>query len=244
MTSCAWATRASWARSSRCGATAARSRSTRRPRASGPGDPVVSTGAPLSVELGPGMLGAVYDGVQRPLDVLEAQAGAFLSRGVDAPGLDREKQWVFHATAHGRRRRGGGRRHRHRAGERGHHAPHHGAANGVKGHIKQIESGTLHRRPALRHAVDSTAARRTICIMMQKWPVRVARPYTPQALRRRAARDRHARHRHVLPAHEGRRRRASPGRSARARPSRSTRSPSGPTPRSSSSSAAASAATR
>ncbi|MRS12339.1 MAG: V-type ATP synthase subunit A [Actinobacteria bacterium] len=61
----------------------------------GPGDPVEGTGAPLSVELGPGMLGAVYDGVQRPLDVLEAQAGSFLKRGVTAPGLDREKRWEF-----------------------------------------------------------------------------------------------------------------------------------------------------
>lgn len=43
----------------------------------GPGDPVEATGAPLSVELGPGMLGAVYDGVQRPLDVLEQQVGIF-----------------------------------------------------------------------------------------------------------------------------------------------------------------------
>ncbi len=64
----------------------------------GPGDPVVPTGAPLSVELGPGMLGAVYDGVQRPLDAIEAIAGAFLARGIDAPGLDRDKQWEFSAT--------------------------------------------------------------------------------------------------------------------------------------------------
>ncbi len=61
----------------------------------GPGDPVEGTGAPLSVELGPGMLGAVYDGVQRPLDALERLAGAFLARGISAPGLDREKRWEF-----------------------------------------------------------------------------------------------------------------------------------------------------
>ncbi|MDO8916224.1 MAG: V-type ATP synthase subunit A, partial [Coriobacteriia bacterium] len=61
----------------------------------GPGDPVEGTGAPLSVELGPGMLEAVYDGVQRPLDVLEATSGAFLKRGITAPGLDREKRWEF-----------------------------------------------------------------------------------------------------------------------------------------------------
>ncbi len=61
----------------------------------GPGDPVVSTGAPLSVELGPGMLEQVYDGVQRPLDVLQAQAGAFIARGLSAPALDRERLWAF-----------------------------------------------------------------------------------------------------------------------------------------------------
>ncbi|MBN2405582.1 MAG: V-type ATP synthase subunit A, partial [Coriobacteriia bacterium] len=64
----------------------------------GPGQPVEATGAPLSVELGPGMLEAVYDGVQRPLDVLEQMAGAFLSRGVTAPGLDRDKRWEFKPT--------------------------------------------------------------------------------------------------------------------------------------------------
>jgi V/A-type H+-transporting ATPase subunit A len=64
----------------------------------GPGDPVDATGAPLSVELGPGMLESVYDGVQRPLDVLERMTGAFLTRGVTAPGLDREKRWEFVAT--------------------------------------------------------------------------------------------------------------------------------------------------
>ena len=65
----------------------------------GPGDPVAATGAPLSVELGPGMLEGVYDGVQRPLHAIEAQAGPFLHRGVSAPGLDRDKRWEFSATA-------------------------------------------------------------------------------------------------------------------------------------------------
>ncbi|PSP34565.1 ATP synthase subunit A [Halobacteriales archaeon QH_10_67_22] len=61
-----------------------------------PGEPVESTGAPLSVDLGPGMLDSIYDGVQRPLDVLEEKMGsAFLDRGVDAPGIDLEKTWEF-----------------------------------------------------------------------------------------------------------------------------------------------------
>ncbi len=64
----------------------------------GPGEPVENTGEPLSVDLGPGMLDSIYDGVQRPLDVLEGQMGAFLDRGVDAPGIDLDKQWEFTPT--------------------------------------------------------------------------------------------------------------------------------------------------
>ena len=60
-----------------------------------PGEPVENTGEPLSVDLGPGMLDTIYDGVQRPLDVLESQMGAFLDRGVDAPGIDMERRWEF-----------------------------------------------------------------------------------------------------------------------------------------------------
>ncbi|CCQ35518.1 A-type ATP synthase subunit A [Natronomonas moolapensis 8.8.11] len=60
-----------------------------------PGEPVENTGEPLSVDLGPGMLDSIYDGVQRPLDVLEEKMGAFLDRGVDAPGIDLEKTWEF-----------------------------------------------------------------------------------------------------------------------------------------------------
>jgi V/A-type H+-transporting ATPase subunit A len=61
-----------------------------------PGEPVEGTGAPLSVDLGPGMLDSIYDGVQRPLDVLEEKMGsAFLDRGVDAPGIDVERTWEF-----------------------------------------------------------------------------------------------------------------------------------------------------
>ena len=62
----------------------------------GPGEPVENTGEPLSVDLGPGMLDAIYDGVQRPLDVLEGKMGSpYLDRGVDAPGIDLEEEWAF-----------------------------------------------------------------------------------------------------------------------------------------------------
>jgi V/A-type H+-transporting ATPase subunit A len=63
-----------------------------------PGEPVENTGDPLSVDLGPGMMDSIYDGVQRPLAVLEDKMGAFLDRGVDAPGIDLEKTWEFTPT--------------------------------------------------------------------------------------------------------------------------------------------------
>lgn len=61
----------------------------------GPGDPVFSTGMPLSVELGPGMIGSIYDGVQRPLDVLKEKYGDFIVRGSYEPALNRTKKWHF-----------------------------------------------------------------------------------------------------------------------------------------------------
>lgn len=60
-----------------------------------PGAPVYGSGEPLSVELGPGLIGAIYDGVQRPLDTLRKKAGDFISKGIDAPALDRQKKWHF-----------------------------------------------------------------------------------------------------------------------------------------------------
>src|SRR5256712_868792 len=60
-----------------------------------PGEPVGDTGRPLTVELGPGLLGNIYDGVQRPLPVLQQVMGDFILRGVRAPGLSREKEWDF-----------------------------------------------------------------------------------------------------------------------------------------------------
>jgi V/A-type H+-transporting ATPase subunit A len=61
----------------------------------GVGEPVVSTGEPLSLELGPGLMGAIYDGIQRPLDVIQALAGDTIPRGIEVPGLSREAVWHF-----------------------------------------------------------------------------------------------------------------------------------------------------
>ena len=60
-----------------------------------PGEPVTNTQLPLSVEVGPGLLGSIYDGIQRPLQVLEDEMGHFIKRGVDANGISHEKKWVF-----------------------------------------------------------------------------------------------------------------------------------------------------
>jgi len=141
----------------------------------GPGDPVESTGAPLSVELGPGMLGAVYDGVQRPLDALEALAGAFLARGVTAPGLSRDATWVFHATvAAGDIVEGGDVigivqeneviTHRIMVPPR------------VSGTVEDIASGTYTVEQPVGH-VRTAAGSLADLLLMQKWPVRVPRPY-------------------------------------------------------------------
>ena len=65
-----------------------------------PGQPVESTGAPMSVELGPGLISSIYDGIQRPLaKILEATQSNLLPRGVEVPSLDRDKKWTFVPTA-------------------------------------------------------------------------------------------------------------------------------------------------
>jgi len=61
----------------------------------GPGEPVYTTGEPLSVELGPGLVAAMFDGIQRPLESIRGLAGDFLTRGIEMPALDREKKWHF-----------------------------------------------------------------------------------------------------------------------------------------------------
>ncbi len=141
----------------------------------GPGDPVEGTGAPLSVELGPGMLGAVYDGVQRPLDVLERIAGSYLTRGVSAPGLDRDKRWAFAPTLP---------------------AGTHVTAGDIVGTVQENEviehrimvppglEGELVSITSGEHTVTEPVAQLRLAdgstrdlIMMQSWPVRVPRPY-------------------------------------------------------------------
>lgn len=61
----------------------------------GPGEPVFLTQEPLSVQLGPGLVGSIYDGIQRPLELIRSSAGDFIPLGIDVPGLDEKKKWYF-----------------------------------------------------------------------------------------------------------------------------------------------------
>jgi V/A-type H+-transporting ATPase subunit A len=65
----------------------------------GPDEPVYLTGKPLSVELGPGLVSSIYDGIQRPLDIIRDSEGDFVTRGVEVPALDRKKKWEFSPLA-------------------------------------------------------------------------------------------------------------------------------------------------
>lgn len=64
----------------------------------GPGEPVESTNAPLSVELGPGLLKSIFDGIQRPLDIIREKTGDYIARGLTLPAIDRKKKWKFKPT--------------------------------------------------------------------------------------------------------------------------------------------------
>ncbi|MDW7732863.1 MAG: ATP synthase subunit A [Methanolobus sp.] len=144
-----------------------------------PGEPVVNTGMSLSVELGPGLLESIYDGIQRPLKVLQEKMGDFIERGVTANGLDRDKVWEFKpVVSSGDSVKGG-------------------EVIGVVQETENIEhkimvppkvSGTVEEIKSGKFKVDET-----ICVltdgteisMMQKWPVRMPRPVDKKFIPRR-----------------------------------------------------------
>jgi len=64
-----------------------------------PGEVVESTGGPLSVELGPGIIGSIFDGIQRPLETIKLAVGDYIERGVDVPALPKDKKWTFKPIA-------------------------------------------------------------------------------------------------------------------------------------------------
>lgn len=141
----------------------------------GPGEPVESTGAPLSVELGPGLIGSIFDGIQRPLVEIMNQTGNNLERGVEVPSLKRETKWTFEPViSEGTEVEGGdiiGKVKETPIVEQKIMIP-----NGVCGVIKTIKAGefTIDEVVATVEKNDGTIVEIT---MLQKWPVRVGRPY-------------------------------------------------------------------
>jgi V/A-type H+/Na+-transporting ATPase subunit A len=135
-----------------------------------PGEPVENTGMPLSVQLGPGLLESIYDGIQRPLPLLRDKMGDFIERGVMADGLDQEKLWEFKSTA--------------KAGD----AVSGGDVIGTVQETINVEhrimvppnvSGTIDEiKDGKFKVVDTicTLTNGTELQMMQKWPVRMPRP--------------------------------------------------------------------
>ena len=142
----------------------------------GPGADVVTTGAPLSVELGPGLIENIYDGIQRPLEVIMQKVkGNNLPRGVEVPALDREKKWAFTATVKPGDKVVGGDiigtvqetnsiLHKIMIPPR------------LSGTIESIASGSYTVLDKIGVLVDARGEKHELT-MMQKWPVRVGRPY-------------------------------------------------------------------
>ena len=140
----------------------------------GPGDEVYTTGAPLSVELGPGMIEQMFDGIQRPLVGLRDEAGDFLKRGVIVNPLNREKKWEFKKVA--------------KVGDSVEAGDILGTVeetavvthkimvpNGIKGKIKDIKEGSFTVEETI--VVIETEKGDENLTMIQKWPVRKGRPY-------------------------------------------------------------------
>ncbi len=141
----------------------------------GPGEPVVSTGSQLSVELGPGLIESIYDGIQRPLDDIMKVSGNNLSRGISVPALKRDKVWQFNAVA--------------KVGDRVEPGDVLGTVQETEivehkimvpdkkgGVIKDIKSGGYKVEDTVA-VVESDKGERFELTLMQKWPVRIGRPY-------------------------------------------------------------------
>ena len=136
-----------------------------------PGEPVENTGEPLSVELGPGLLTSIYDGIQRPLPVLQDKMGDYIERGVSAPGLDHSKKWDFVPTV--------------KKGESVEGGQTIGTVQETptishkilvppnsSGKVTELKKGTYTIDDVIGKLDDGTDLK-----LMQLWPVRVPRPY-------------------------------------------------------------------
>ena len=141
-----------------------------------PGAPVESTGHPMSVELGPGLIGSIYDGIQRPLDdIMKVTGGNLLSRGVEVPALKREKVWHFVPAK--------------KAGDKVTHGDIIGTVQetqvvshkilvpqGVEGEITEINEGDYKITDMVAKVKTANGEAKEVGLM-QKWPVRKERPY-------------------------------------------------------------------
>ncbi len=139
-----------------------------------PGEVVISTGAPLSVELGPGLIEHFYDGIQRPLNLIEEEAKSpFISRGINVPAIDREKKWTFESKV--------------KPGDKVVPGDVIGTVQetvlvqhmimvpiGVEGTVKEIKSGDFTVEETI--AIVDDGKNKHDIRMLQKWPVRKARP--------------------------------------------------------------------
>ena len=141
----------------------------------GPGEPVESTGSQLSVELGPGLIESIYDGIQRPLDDIMKVSGNNLTRGISVPALKRDKKWQFKATA--------------KAGDKVVGGDVIGTVqeteivlhkimvpNGLSGVISEIATGEYTVMDTIGILTDDRGEKHELTLM-QKWPVRIGRPY-------------------------------------------------------------------
>ena len=141
----------------------------------GPGEPVESTGAPLSVELGPGLIGSIFDGIQRPLETIMQVSGNNLQRGIEVPSLSREKTWGFVPSV--------------KAGDKVTGGDIIGSVqetkivshkimvpNGVAGTVKSIQEGDFTVTQTIA-AIENENGGEAALTLMQSWPVRKGRPY-------------------------------------------------------------------
>ncbi|WP_282057396.1 V-type ATP synthase subunit A [Clostridium botulinum] len=139
-----------------------------------PGDPVITTGEPLSVELGPGLIEAMFDGIQRPLNVIKDKAGDFITKGVEVHSLDRDKKWHFTPVK--------------KVGDTVEAGDVIGIVQetsivehkimvpyGIRGTIETIEEGDFTIVDTVAKVKDGDKV--SDLMMMQKWPVRRGRPY-------------------------------------------------------------------
>ena len=142
----------------------------------GPGAVVLTTGMPMSVELGPGMLDNIYDGIQRPLPEMRRLAGDSITRGTDVPALNREKKWEFVPVA--------------KPGDKVGPGDVLGTVqetsailhkimvpNGVSGEVVSVESGEHVVTDVVAVVRDAKGVDHELT-MIQRWPVRIARPYS------------------------------------------------------------------